>query len=48
METHLCGHEPGDAKRLKELEAENLRLKKLFAEAELDKATLKELAEGIS
>jgi hypothetical protein len=34
------------AKRLKELEAENARLKKLLAEAELDKAMLKELAEG--
>jgi cell shape-determining protein MreC len=36
-----------DAKRLKELEHENARLKKLLAEAELDKAMLKELAEGI-
>ena len=35
-----------DAKRLKELEAENTRLKKLLAEAESDKAMLKELAEG--
>ena len=34
------------AKRLKELEFENARLKKLLAEAELDKAMLKELAEG--
>ncbi len=34
------------AKRLKELETENARLKKLLAEAELDKAMLKELAEG--
>lgn len=34
------------AKRLKELEAENARLKRLLAEAELDKAMLKELAEG--
>jgi len=33
-------------KRLKELETENARLKKLLAEAELDKAMLKELAEG--
>ena len=32
--------------RLRELEAENARLKKLLAEAELDKAMLKELAEG--
>jgi hypothetical protein len=34
------------ARRLKELEVENARLKKLLAEAELDKAMLKELAEG--
>jgi hypothetical protein len=39
-------HESDDAKRLKELEGENARLKKLLAEAELDKAMLKELAEG--
>ena len=32
------------AKRLKELEKENTRLKKLLAEAELDKAILKEAA----
>jgi hypothetical protein len=35
-----------EAKRLRELEVENTRLKKLLAEAELDKAMLKELAEG--
>ena len=35
-----------DAKRLKELEVENARLKRLLADAELDKAMLKELAEG--
>lgn len=35
-----------EAKRLKELEQENARLKKLLAEAELDKAMLKDLAEG--
>jgi hypothetical protein len=34
------------AKRLRELETENSRLKKLLAGAELDKAMLKELAEG--
>ena len=34
------------AKRLKELEKENGRLKKLVAEAELDKAILKEAASG--
>jgi len=35
------GMEVSDAKRLRELEAENTRLKKLLAEAELDKAMLK-------
>lgn len=40
------GMKAGQAKRLKELEAENAKLKKLLAEAELDKAMLKELAEG--
>ena len=34
------------AKRLKQLENENSRLKKLLAEAELDKAILKEAASG--
>ena len=34
------------AKRLKGLEKENQRLKKLLAEAELDKAILKEAASG--
>ncbi len=32
-----------EARRLKELEAENAKLKKLLAESELDKAALKEL-----
>ena len=36
------GMKATEAKRLKELEAENARLKKLLAEAELDKAILKE------
>jgi transposase-like protein len=40
------GMKASDAKRLKELEVENARLKKLVAEAELDKAMLKEIAEG--
>ena len=40
------GMEVSDAKRLRELEAENARLKRLLAEAELDKAALKELVEG--
>ncbi len=34
------------AKRLKELEKENGRLKKLLAESELDKAILREAASG--
>jgi putative transposase len=34
------------AKRFKEIERENVRLKKLLAEAELDKAILKEAASG--
>jgi putative transposase len=40
------GMKADGAKRLRELEIENSRLKKLLAEAELDKAMLKELAEG--
>jgi transposase-like protein len=40
------GMKASDAKRLKELEQENTRLKRLLADAELDKAMLKELAEG--
>jgi putative transposase len=35
-----------EAKRLKELETENSRLKRLLAEAELDKAMLKEALRG--
>ena len=37
------GLEVSDAKRLKALEDENAKLKKLLAEAELDKAMLKEI-----
>jgi putative transposase len=40
------GMKANEAKRLRELESENARLKKLLAEAELDKSMLKELAEG--
>jgi transposase-like protein len=40
------GMKANEAKRLRELESENVRLKKLLAEAELDKAMLKELTEG--
>ena len=40
------GMKAGEAKRLKQLEQENARLKKLVADLSLDKAMLKELAEG--
>ena len=40
------GMKANDAKRLRELEGENSRLKKLLAEAGLDKAMLKEIAKG--
>ena len=40
------GMKAEEAKRLKELEDENKRLKKLLAEAELDKAILKGVLEG--
>ena len=38
------GMKANDAKRLKELEGENARLKKLLADAELDKDMLREIA----
>ena len=44
--TQYGGMKADEAKRLRQLEVENARLKKLLAEAELDKAMLKELAEG--
>jgi len=40
------GMKAQEAVRLKQLELENARLKKLLAEAELDKAMFKELASG--
>ena len=40
------GMKSSDAKRLKELERENARLKRLVAEQALDNAMLKDLAEG--
>ena len=40
------GMKANDAKRLKELEGENARLKKLLADAELDKDMLREIASG--
>tara|TARA_B100000678_G_scaffold223574_2_gene191192 strand:+ start:816 stop:1082 length:267 start_codon:yes stop_codon:yes gene_type:complete len=38
--------EVSEAKRLRELEAENVRLKKLLAESALDNAALKEIVSG--
>lgn len=38
--------EVSEAKRLRNLEQENARLKRLLAEVEFDKAALKELVEG--
>ena len=40
------GMEVSDAKKLRELEQENVRLKRLLAEAKLDKAAMKEVIEG--
>ena len=40
------GMKSEEAKRLKELENENARLKRLLADAELDKAMLKEALRG--
>jgi len=40
------GMQVSQAKRLKELENENVRLKKLVADLSLDKAILKEAAKG--
>jgi len=40
------GMKSEEAKRLKELENENMRLKRLLADAELDKAILKEALRG--
>jgi putative transposase len=40
------GMEISEAKRLRDLEQENARLKRLLAEAELDKSALRELVEG--
>ena len=40
------GMDVSEARRLKTLEEENVRLKRLLADAELDKAILKEAAKG--
>ena len=44
--TQYGGMKCEEAVRLKNLEIENARLKKLLAEAELDKAMLKDISEG--
>ena len=44
--TSSAGFKADDAKRLKDLERENSTLKRLLAEAELEKAALKEIARG--
>ena len=46
IEFNHGGMRTEQAKRLKGLEKENARLKRLLADAELDKAILKEAAEG--
>lgn len=40
------GLKADDAKRVKEMEKENCTLKRLLAEAELEKAALREIAKG--
>ena len=42
----IRGLKADDAKRLKDLERENATLKRLLAEAELEKAALREIARG--
>ena len=44
--TQYGGLKADNAKRLKELTSENARLKRLLAEAELEKDALRELAKG--
>lgn len=44
--TGVVGLQADDAKRLKDLERENFTLKRLLADAELEKAALKEIARG--
>jgi putative transposase len=41
--TKYAGMTVSDARRLKDLESENAKLKKLLAESELDKSALKDL-----
>ena len=44
--TRSGGLKADDAKRLEDLERENATLKRLLADAELEKAALKEIAKG--
>ena len=44
--TRYCGMNPQEVKRLRELEKENARLKRLLAEKELDIDMLKEVSRG--
>jgi putative transposase len=46
LEAAVRGMQAEEARRLTQLEKENARLKKLLAEAELEKTMLKDLAEG--
>jgi len=46
MEEGIRGMQVDQARRFKEIEQENLRLKKLIAELSLDNAILKETARG--
>ena len=43
---HFAGLEPNDVRKLKALESENAKLKKLLAEAMLDNEALKVVARG--
>ncbi len=44
---HYGGLKAEDAKKLKQLEKQNSQLKKLLAEAKLEKAVLKQLADRV-
>jgi len=46
LRNQFGGLKADDAKRLKELEWENSTLKRLLADAELEKAALNEIAKG--
>lgn len=42
MEVEIRGMDASDLKRVKELEAENAKLKRMYAELALDNATMKD------